>query len=136
MILATCRSVCEIMAKKGIFQRHLCARKKVLWLWRRFLVLSGHMTKGYFLTKQRVNSAHSYETCLFNGQTDRQTDVRTLLNSYLTKTAVISKMLNVGPWSKHRRRQLCNFNKYNQNKLKICPAGCNWSTVGNRSSPK
>jgi hypothetical protein len=64
-----------IMAKKSkvIFQRHLQAWKKVIWC--RFLVVSGDLTKGYFLTQQRVNSPHSYETCLFNRPTDRQTDL-------------------------------------------------------------
>jgi hypothetical protein len=41
--------------------------------------LSGHLTKGYFLTKQRVDSPHTcsyetWETCLLNRHTDGPTD--------------------------------------------------------------
>jgi hypothetical protein len=45
------------------------------------------MTKGYFFTKQRVDSPHSYETCLFNGRTDGWTDGWMPQNSYLTSSA-------------------------------------------------
>jgi hypothetical protein len=75
MILA--RSVCEIMAiksKLGHFSTPPISQEKSRMA--QFFVLSGHLSKEYFFTKQRVDSPHSYETCLFNGQTDTQTTGR------------------------------------------------------------
>jgi hypothetical protein len=52
------------------------------------------LDQGVLLHKAtgEVDSPHSYETCLFNGPTDRRTDGLTPLNSYLTSSAELKNL--------------------------------------------
>jgi hypothetical protein len=80
------RSVCEIMAKKyklGHFSTSPISQGKSQMV----PIFGSVRSLGQGVLPQRADSPHSYEMCLFNGQTDGLTDGRTPLNSYLTRSA-------------------------------------------------